>query len=236
VLGVSCICATFGRVSLLEEAIESFLKQAGNGNRELLVVNDFDQQELVYDHPNIRIVNAESFKTLGSKLNWCVENASYDTIVLWDDDDIYLPERINQVKKGMSNGRDYYLPSAMLKANDARISRIGPIRSGAMAFTKSMWEQVGGFKRDCSQVQTGFLQSIGSFEGAIEAINPDEITYIERRHKAIIHANKGLGCRKGKDHVYNWLMENETVPKGLIQLKPNWKTDYVARVREFLRR
>ncbi|MCL4258972.1 MAG: glycosyltransferase family 2 protein, partial [Anaerolineales bacterium] len=48
---VSCICPTYGRVELLEEAIESFLRQDYPGQKELIVLNDYAGQTLHFDHP-----------------------------------------------------------------------------------------------------------------------------------------------------------------------------------------
>ena len=38
---VSCYCATYGRVSLLEESVHSFLIQDYDGEKELIILNDF---------------------------------------------------------------------------------------------------------------------------------------------------------------------------------------------------
>ena len=53
--GVSCLCLTYGRGRLLEEAIESFLRQDWPGPKELIVLNDHPDQELVIDHPEILV-------------------------------------------------------------------------------------------------------------------------------------------------------------------------------------
>jgi len=37
---VSCQCITYDRVELLEEAIESFLRQDYKGEKELVILND----------------------------------------------------------------------------------------------------------------------------------------------------------------------------------------------------
>src|SRR2546429_75321 len=54
---VSCVCPTYARPELLEEAIESFLRQDYRGAKELIVLNDYACQTLELDHPEVRVVN-----------------------------------------------------------------------------------------------------------------------------------------------------------------------------------
>ena len=92
---ISCICPTYGRPHLLEETIESFLRQDFTGTKELLILNDYDEQELVFDHPEVRIINTkERYKTLGEKYNAMFEMAKGKYLTPFEDDDIFLPHRI----------------------------------------------------------------------------------------------------------------------------------------------
>ncbi|MEZ4657924.1 MAG: glycosyltransferase family A protein [Caldilineaceae bacterium] len=93
---MSCICPTYGRVGLLEEALESFLRQDYPGRKELIVLNDEDQQTLLFDHPEVRIINLPArCHSLGEKFKAAVALASHDLIFVWRDDDIYLPHRLS---------------------------------------------------------------------------------------------------------------------------------------------
>lgn len=70
---VTCVCPTFNRPSegmeLLEEAVESFLRQDYE-QKELLILNDCPEQVLVCDAPGVRVVNFPSrFPSLGEKRN-----------------------------------------------------------------------------------------------------------------------------------------------------------------------
>ena len=58
---ISCLCPTFGRCGtpwqhLLEEAVEAFLRQT-DVHSELVILNDHPAQEVVFDHPRVRVVN-----------------------------------------------------------------------------------------------------------------------------------------------------------------------------------
>lgn len=58
--GVSCLCLTYGRPELLEEAIESFKRQQWAGPKELIVVNDHPDQEILCTDNEIVIFNLKS--------------------------------------------------------------------------------------------------------------------------------------------------------------------------------
>ncbi len=93
---IVCI-PTFGRPELLEEAIECFLRQTWE-NKRLIIGNDFADQQLVCDHPQVVVVNrASRFATLGAKRNWLMGLAGEHYIAHWDDDDLYLPTHIEHV-------------------------------------------------------------------------------------------------------------------------------------------
>lgn len=105
---VSCFCLTYGRHRILEEAIQSFLQQDYAGPREMIVLNDYADQTLAFDHPEVQVINLpRRFRTLGEKLNAAVALASHDLLFVWDDDDIYLPHRLRDVS---TRGADGFRP------------------------------------------------------------------------------------------------------------------------------
>ena len=53
---------TYGRADMVEEALYSFLNQEYEGESELVIVNDYPLQKLIFDHPKVRIINLD--KTL----------------------------------------------------------------------------------------------------------------------------------------------------------------------------
>ena len=70
---VSCICLTYGRSELLEEAIYAFLKQDYEGPKELIVLNDHKRQKLQLYHPEVKIFNlSQHFRTDAEKRNAAV--------------------------------------------------------------------------------------------------------------------------------------------------------------------
>src|SRR5215468_7743421 len=92
---VSCICLTYGRPEVLEEAIHAFLLQDYPGRKELIILNDYDGHHLTCDHADVQVVNIpKRFRTVGEKMNAAVALASHDLLFVWDDDDIFLPHRL----------------------------------------------------------------------------------------------------------------------------------------------
>lgn len=115
---VSCLMPTFGRLPdrrrLIEEAVESFLRQALHypGDRmELVILNDCAGQtiELPSDDWLINVANldpawvrravvirntADRAPSLGAKRNRLTRLARGDVLLPWDDDDISLPSRV----------------------------------------------------------------------------------------------------------------------------------------------
>lgn len=89
---ISVLTLTYQRHELLEEAIESFLRQDFSGESEMLIVNDSNQVEYVFDHPRIRIINLkERFPSIGQKLTFGFSQCKYDHIYRLDDDDLLAP-------------------------------------------------------------------------------------------------------------------------------------------------
>lgn len=88
---ISVLTLTYKRHHLLEEAIESFLKQQVE-DCEMVVINDNVDVDYVFDHPNVRIINhKERFPSISAKIEWGYKQCKYDYIYRLDDDDLLSP-------------------------------------------------------------------------------------------------------------------------------------------------
>jgi glycosyltransferase involved in cell wall biosynthesis len=109
---VSCICLTYVRPELLEEAICSFLQQEYGGPKELIVLNDYAKQTLIFDHPEVRVINLpRRFRAVGEKMNAAVALASHNLLFVWDDDDIYLPHRLSFSVEHFDPKKGFFKPN-----------------------------------------------------------------------------------------------------------------------------
>jgi len=117
---ISCICCHYGRTWLLAEAIESYLRQDFDEPSELLVINDHDDIS-IYQHDDIaerlkpgqevRFINwGARFSTLSAKFDYGATLAKYPLIVMWDDDDLALQNRLAySYAQWLLEGKPHYL-------------------------------------------------------------------------------------------------------------------------------
>jgi glycosyltransferase involved in cell wall biosynthesis len=89
---ISVLTITYKRHHLLEEAIESFLKQEFPPECEMVIINDNPEVDYVYDHPRVFIINhKERFPSIAAKLEWGYKQCKYNHIYRLDDDDLLTP-------------------------------------------------------------------------------------------------------------------------------------------------
>ena len=236
---VSCICLTYGRAPdnqwLLEEAIESFLRQT-YPHKELIVFNDCPQQELVCDAPGVRVVNsAMRYPTLGDKDNAAIALANGELIARWDDDDISLPWRLSFSVEKLGDA-DYFNPRAYWFLDPQGLHADHAM---GYAFTASMF-------RWSAFAAVGGSPSISLGEDA--AVDARLLTL-----RKVVDPNRGAPKLTLAEwfYVYRWGVSPQhlssrtdsnfyqeigerTVQPGRFVLQPHWRTDYTAATRQLL--
>ena len=235
--GVSCLCLTYGRPSLLEEAVESFLRQQWDGPKELIVVNDHPDQELVFNHSEVVIVNINRrLRTLGEKRNLSAALAKYDYYLIWDDDDIHLPWRIAETMKELPQ-RHFFKCPQVWQTNQGVFER--RIWHGdfyyhcTAAYSRHVFEQVGGYRCMNGGEDLDFEErirlgpNVHKYWG-VTHLPVERMYYIYRRGHGYYHASGIMDLRE---------IEPE-VQEGRYQLEPKWNLDYckeVSRLIELIR-
>jgi hypothetical protein len=90
---IDCLMGTYGRHSLVCEALACFLQQSAISQATLLIYNQHPVP-LSFDHPRVRVVNeappAGSLRHIRKRMH-DLADPSADLIHWWDDDDLYLP-------------------------------------------------------------------------------------------------------------------------------------------------
>lgn len=242
------MCLTYGRPHLLEESIESFLRQDYPGIKELVVLNDYEQQTLTCEHLEVKVVNvSKRFRTVGEKRNACAALASHDVLFVWDDDDVFLPHRISFSLQHMHWEKGFFKPSKALILNNGAIS--GPkanlFHSGC-CFTRELFDRVRGYAHIGSGQDLALEQEFERVLGPgknYNAIKLEEIFYLYRwsgtgsYHLSSFGRDKA-GQTTGNDKVADYVHRQVALGKvhvGEIALHPQWKCDYSVLAAEFVR-
>lgn len=213
------------RLEPLEEAVESFLRQE-YPNKELVIINDSPGQSVVYEHPEVIVINSpERFVTLGDKLNAAVRASSGDYLCRFDDDDISLPFRLSRQVRRLQEGFDYLATGANWFLNG----------------TQLVWEQQKGYghtqgmyRRSAFDAVQGYPSVYGTEDADMhytlceKAFVRDLETPAETSY--IIRWGDGLNHLSGHGPHMQLAYERNAVAgvPGTYSIRPHWKRDYMT--------
>ena len=224
---VTCICPTDGRVELLEEAIHSFLRQDYPGEKELIVLNDTEGQTLVYDHPEVQVVNVpRRFHSAAEKRKAAVGLASHDLIFPWPEDDVCLPHRLSFTVAHLEPQAVLFKADKVWLWNEDELAGPEPeaphggTLHGGSCFRRETFVKAHGYSHTETDYAGGFeALCAGEGPGAVhlQAVEPAEVYSIRRGEAGNGHEHPGA-----------------EIPRGRIPLRPRWRRDYGALVREHL--
>lgn len=250
--GISCWCNTFAREELLEEAIYSFLVQDYPGEKELVILNDYEEQELVYDHPEVKVFNLkERIPTLARKGYETIERCKYEYLAPWASDDVSFPSRLSRsIERMHIGGPLFHLPSdpknyqfyapggwfiSEIMKDNYKCTYVESFDMGACLFSHKAYVEGKPYDLDSlmcidAQIQEK-LRILGywSFDRNLPA---DQAFYIYRRFLADekwyphVLAARTMGD-KGTDLSKAQEHLAKYAKKGKIELKPHWKMDYM---------
>jgi glycosyltransferase involved in cell wall biosynthesis len=243
---ISCFCLTYGRPRLLEEAIHSFLQQDYTGPKEMIVLNDYADQTLELDHPEVQVINVpRRFRTVGEKMNAAAALASHDLLFVWDDDDVYLPHRLSFSVANFDPGKGFF------KAHQAWFWNAGKLNDpmknllhAGSCWSRSLFDAVRGYAADGTGYDLLFEQQLGSrFPGstAPHHVELEEIYYLYRWGTGSFHMS-GFGSLKIGQNVGHAevaaAVERKAhrgeIPLGRVVLQPHWKQDYPQLIADYL--
>ncbi|MCA9877550.1 MAG: glycosyltransferase family 2 protein, partial [Thermomicrobiales bacterium] len=231
---VSCLCLTYRRPPrdqyLLEEAIESFLRQT-YPHKELIVLNDSPEQVLACDAPGVRVVNtANRCNSAGEKRNLAVALARGELLAPWDDDDISLPWRL-EVSVARLGGADYYSPGKLWvsRAGELQHEPIRYFAHVASVFSRRGFQHVGGY-RAISFGEDLRLDAALRTQAQLSpyadpndhSLSPQDLFYLYRAGASANHLSR-------VNNPFRWdEIGSRPLDQGHFTLRPHWRTDYVA--------
>jgi glycosyltransferase involved in cell wall biosynthesis len=234
---ISCKCITYGRVDLLEESIQSFLRQKYSGKKELVIINDYPLQKLYYDHPEIRIINLDTtFPTIGHKENFAVNSCQYDIIAVWDDDDIALPNHLSNIAQYFKDGSDLLHWGRGVFFNEPDNLVITGLGNSGIVYSKKIWKKIGGHFLENAGYDMSFVIKIKEISDKIIIANPpdNEVSWFYMWGDRCYHmsgqgADTGQGPSALERHMeyIEKLRLEDKIQIGDIVLNPHWKKDYI---------
>lgn len=241
---ISCKCITYGRVHTLEESIYSFLSQKYQGKKELIIVNDYPAQTLVFDHPEIKIYNLDkTFDTIGEKENFAMSKCSANIVCQWDDDDVAMPNHLDNVSKYFYDGADLLHWGNGVLFDEPNVSSITGLGNSGIVFSRKAWESVGGYPKENAGYDMTFVLSIKSISDKIIVAFPpkSEVSWFYMWGGRSYHMS-GQGTdnqsrpnviKRHGDYIENLRIKGE-IPTGTIHLKPAWKKNYIDLLHRYL--
>lgn len=225
-MSISIICLTYKRVHLLEEAIFSVINQTYK-DWELIIVNDCEEQELIYDHPQIKIFNVkEKFKTIGAKRNFALKQCTKDYIVSLDDDDLFLSRYLDILHKTVDKYDALASQRSWFYDNDKNIRLSDRSMSSIFIFNREKYKNVKYPEKNFDEVGSFFMNIMkSSGNGLLKELNPSEIGYVYRRKVDSQYSmfNMNVMDFNIQDSILQKIPVNQI---GKIQLNPHWNKDY----------
>ena len=237
---VTCVCPTYGRYPdfghLVEEAVESFLRQDYQGQKELIIVNDcFSQSLSLPGALEVRILNVGGrFASLGAKYNWGFDHAEGDIFLTWEDDDISLPRRITQAVERLASGEYHYFNpqrSWFLAKTAAGLEGVGlhhhhnhGVCHNASAFTRAAFRVTGGYPSVSGNQDALMDARLKALDRTAPPLSndPAKWTYIYRWGVSNCHLS---GSANHEDFYRDW--GKRVVSPGAFTIRPHWRADYV---------
>jgi glycosyltransferase involved in cell wall biosynthesis len=153
---ITCLCPTYKRPELLANAIKCFETQYyPKDRRELLILDDAGQYQGQIKGENWRIISqTERERTLAAKFNKLASMANPETEIfaVWEDDEIFLPGHLGFMVRVFKRGQaQFFAPNFaystyMEKIGDVVKEKVTGRFHGAWAYSKALWDVVGGYE------------------------------------------------------------------------------------------
>jgi hypothetical protein len=239
---VSCFCSAYGKVHCLPELIQSFLQQNYEGKKELVILNDLAEQELIFNHPEVVIINSKQrYTPLGEKFNKNVEYCSHDYVAVMEIDDIYLPNHLTYAMQNMQNGIFHANLAYVWTGRNKPLHITGNYFHATHVYSKELFNKVGGYTKsiDNTTIDVNIIQSFQKEVGNYTK-SPDykDITYVYRWGVGGYHTS-GWGTQINNVSDLAKLSIQQQIragiePTGKIILEPKWNEPYDIMTQEAL--
>ena len=227
---ISVLTITYKRHHLLEEAVESFLRQENKISienlGEMVIINDNPEVDYVFDHPLVRVINhKERFPSIAAKLEWGYKQCKYNYIYRLDDDDLLTPWALDNACFDIVNNPDHdiYRSKGMyFFVNNEYKGENSNVNNGNIYARKYLDRIKFPDKSGDEDADITFHHNGSIYESKLRH------TMIYRWGMETFHIS-GLGQQP--NHVIlehaDKVLDNRT---GIVELKPHFKSDYYEQI------
>lgn len=139
------IMPTYGRIPFLPRALASFLSQTYD-DKELVIINDDRNVTIACTYPRVTCINLNKKMLIGQKKNLATNLGYHHLYIPHDDDDAFLPYRIEQCVKVHMECPEinyYWNRSGYIIYGEEFF--IGQNTVNAMSYTRKGWFECGGY-------------------------------------------------------------------------------------------
>lgn len=173
---VLVIMPTYGRLPFLNRALASFLSQTYD-DKELVIVNDDKNVEIKCEYPNVICINVSKKILIGQKKNIATNLGYHDLYIPFDDDDIMLPNRIQNCVNFHTKNFEIELYRNMLGYTiSGNLFMEAPTSQNCISYTRSAWFGCNGY---CHNTNNGEDQEFkNKIYKKTEIKNSESIDYV----------------------------------------------------------
>jgi glycosyltransferase involved in cell wall biosynthesis len=240
---VSAHCITYGRNQCLQEAIQFFLDQDYAGPKELVIVNDLPEQRLVFEHPEVRILNLpERAPSIGEKRNLAISECTGEILVCWDDDDGFLADHITSCVRYLADS-EYAKPDTCFLWTRNTSFEITHSFIAQHVFTREAFYRSGGYPAINSGQDKRLDAELRRVSRCNEpTLRPHEVTYLFRwgngEYHLSAHGQDSSSGGSGFDIIGESVarqLASGALPRGEVRLRPTFRLEYYRLVANYLR-
>ena len=153
-MNLLCVCPTYGRPQRLVENTIACFEAQDHPDRFLVVLDDLGNVQAQYGDRWLIVSRSMRCRSLPEKYNeLCRFRKSWDAVVVWEDDDLYLPWHLSSIADALesedSSEPRWAHPAEVWSTHGRNLQKEpAPGRfHAALAMNRAAFERVGGWPR-----------------------------------------------------------------------------------------
>lgn len=226
---ISCLTATYGRLSKLNEAVSCFFHQDYN-ERELIILNNHPIP-LKCNIEKVFVYNEPIYPTQGDCRNRLLELATGDFIRTWDDDDLYMPWTLSQGIENIKDSPAWKPTKSWFWAQDKEPELVSNSMEASIIVKTDIAKRYGYKPNSAGDEHETLLNGIFKEGGLSMKDMGLNSSYVYRWGFGMWHISGTLGQPDVQKRISDWYDKNNDTQDGIIRLVdidnywdnfPNW--------------